>query len=1655
MSRWRRHGARAHRAGGAALLVPLFALLLGASLLAHGDTPAARRFVARAATALLSSIFEGRLELDSIEHIGFDGVDVGRVRIYDPAGRLVIEGRGLHARSFVPEIARRAFAGGPLAISIPTVRLEEAEVVLRPERRAEGGATVSIEATFRPRPGAPEPEPEVGTLPRVVEVDMPAIELGHGWVHGEPAEGLPIEADVFEARASLRAGNRGVVLDVGRSALSSRFLPPMHPRGTAEYHLRVPEPDASRPVLMWASFNGELGKAPAALTAKLEGGRLDARLDVARATAAEVRSLLPIMPLRDEISVRLEARGQLPDLSFEGELGVGPGRLWARGEAELGSPTTIEGQVEARKLDARSFFEGAPATALGADLTARFRLEDRVPSLVLQGATLATEFEGQRVPPVAARARLDAGIWKVDARVEEVGLPITVDLRAGPEGDLTFEAEGRTANLSAVPRLGGVLGGSATLRARGRAGAQGLDVSLDGWLSNFQAPGVAIGRANLSGRVQGPYAAPSASLSLSGDGATVASVPVAKVEAKAAGGLRSSRVALRLVDPRWDELTLEAEMGLAPAVAFRNVSAGFRRGDLKAEGVVDAVEQLPGGGFALRRVRLESTAGSASADLNLRPNDVDLEVRGNVHLAHVAPLLPGLPMTGGEAAVLVSVHGDARGRRTGRASVRVSEAELAKLPLRAGAELNATFEGDRVALAYSVGLRPVGGQDILTLEGGGEGTLKGSLLEPSTYERAVGKLEVKQATFYFDRAHRDTTAHALIAGAPLLSSFVRGTAHATLSVERDRPDVWPLLRASAETRQLAVTLSEQKVGHGPERGQVEVRSRLLQGLDLLATLEVHQEGTGAQVRTEAGLGLRVADRQGALAYAEMRTGGPTERLAADLGAVIGGTLGRAEPALARLQALPLGGKAAFVARPFVEWPKALRPKGLEGKIGASVELGGTVGDPELNALVRLERVATTPERDTPWYIDGQIAGRFERNASEIWGRLAHEGTEVVELAARADAGVRTLVLDDRHSWTAGGLVVVRGLELGSVPGLAGLGVSGRLSGTLALDDLHKRPDLRFDFTLLRGKVLGGDFPTGTLRGRLTAEGGSFVTASLRQGSSPASPEGGLLEATALASVAFADNLWPSLDPAQPQTFGVRLRQLDVTPFAPLAEPVFADLGGLLSGEVTLSLRAPGAKAAGTAGAKTAGADEVKVAGAATTLEGQLYWRQGVLLVPQVGQTFRQGRFDLRATTEGELVKLRLIELAVGATSGTIEGSAEFEVPTQSLRAGVLRETAPEGAEWASGRASLRIRESQKIPLTFEGVPVGNAYGVVDAWVQARPEGARVSVALPDVTLELPEGATRNVQELSDPSDIGVVDRRNRRHKIVREDDAYPFVIVLGLGESLNSLAGKPGTTLARGVFVERAGTDVVVRGRPVVELTNEVRMRGTVEAVNGRVTMLGKAFAIDRLYARWGASEDEAIAISGEPSNPFISLRARWDSPDGARIYAEADDYLNDIELRLRSDPPRSDAAVRALLLYGRDPTADTASLAPGFGLNRRRDAAGDAAIGGVSTVLNSLIDVEIFGRRIETRVGTGHAGDSRFGAAVEVRENLWLTVDTSTVSSQQADRLSSTDRAAATLDWRFRPRWSLRTTVGYGNRYGTLNAGPSTSLDLIWQYRY
>src|SRR5262249_53747218 len=133
---------------------------------------------------------------------------------------------------------------------------------------------------------------------------------------------------------------------------------------------------------------------------------------------------------------------------------------------------------------------------------------------------------------------------------------------------------------------------------------------------------------------------------------------------------------------------------------------------------------------------------------------------------------------------------------------------------------------------------------------------------------------------------------------------------------------------------------------------------------------------------------------------------------------------------------------------------------------------------------------------------------------------------------------------------------------------------------------------------------------------------------------------------------------------------------------------------------------------------------------------------------------------------------------------------------------------------------------------------------------------------------------------------------------------------------------------------------------------------------------------------------------------------------------------------RLSSDPALAPAEIQALLLGGSGEGGDA-------------QAAGAGA--GADFVGQLLADTPL--KRVELRTGNETSADDRsyltYTAAVPVSENVWVELSYKNLTSNSP--AEHTDAASATVDWRFKRDWSLRTEAG------TIG----TELDLLWQYRY
>jgi translocation and assembly module TamB len=217
-------------------------------------------------------------------------------------------------------------------------------------------------------------------------------------------------------------------------------------------------------------------------------------------------------------------------------------------------------------------------------------------------------------------------------------------------------------------------------------------------------------------------------------------------------------------------------------------------------------------------------------------------------------------------------------------------------------------------------------------------------------------------------------------------------------------------------------------------------------------------------------------------------------------------------------------------------------------------------------------------------------------------------------------------------------------------------------------------------------------------------------------------------------------------------------------------------------------------------------------------------------------------------------------------------------------------------------------------------------------------------------------------------------------------------------------------------------------------LTDKARVAGTIEFRSGTVEVFGKRFEIDN-----GEAEFEG----DDPSNPNVTVTARWDAPDGTRIFADFVGPLRTGQLSLRSEPARSQSEVVATLLYG---TGEDATPRPGMAAHRQKVEAGKTtgavlAGGAVTTSVNRVL-ASVTPLDITTRVKS-----DVYSAMPEVSMRISPRV-TAQVSYRTRAPLPTerTDRVLVTLDWRFRRNWSIATTVG--------NHGASV-VDLIWRYRY
>ncbi|MEP7121014.1 MAG: translocation/assembly module TamB domain-containing protein [Byssovorax sp.] len=1586
------------------------------SVVIHLDLPPTRRLILTIVNDALAKVFEGQIIADEIDRASLAGVDIRSAVVLDPKGAQVIRASGIHARADVLGIVYNLFSnGGPIWIDLPWVRVDDAVVLVE---REPGAALPTVAEAFLLRGSATPPAPGQ----RGVRVDLNRIEIGHAWAHGLIAAPRALDADISHVVGALHLGATGLTLDVEQTGITDRALLPAQLTGSANYHLRLgptpPRPEDGSPqpsatMSMWTVFAGQLGAVEVQVRGGLDEHRLTATAEIPRATPAQLATVIPDLPIHEALSATIVLDGDIPtfaihgDVAFEGANGP-RGKAEIEGRVDITHALRFEADVAAHAVDPAIF---ATIAATPVDAAGRLKIElGPLLRLQIDASTTAFAIGADAVPAADLHLVLDRGMLSGNATLYEEGAPIDATFALSPGGALAFAATSDVASLRAVPRIAAAVDGSAHVKVTGTLRAGVIDAKIAALYSGLRAPGgVEIEHGGLDGHVNGSTSAPGAidlDATVWGRQMKASGYVFDRVNGRAHGPLARPQVTASLLthppregapddDPTADGVQVSGTIDAA-ARGARDVKLRVRRDGTEVLGSVAKIG-VGAGGVRLEGVALEGAGtGKIAGGLTVRGREIVGKIHGEgVDLESAGKLLGIAQRVRGLADFDVDLQPTAHGRK-GHITAQLENGELSVLT-GVSALLTATFDDDKVTTDGLLRLiahpseksgdrEPCSGAIAQIRLTGGEGALAGHLLDPASYARLSGKVHVAADDW-------DLRCLARLApGVGLVLSDVRGKLGARFDVARK-----PGERFASVHDLFARTAGLELAGPQPFGSDAPAwESRKLD-----VQVSGDADGVTGESRLRAALfdGELVADAS----------------VAATLDFV--GLVDRPKDRWALLRKAPLSGKISVPRRrfsSFVTLPSFMLDKipALSGEIGADAYVDGTLDQPFFTARVSASRLAVaqrlTGDEATPWSLplDAEVLGTYDAEKATIDVHVKDGAKEVATANGEVTFDLRKLLAGGAPTYTAGFYAKLDEVPLGEVPWFADHDVGGHMSGTVSMSGLHEHPEMKVDLTLPDLKI-GADlfFSEGALKVDIappTGAAGDHSTARVQ--AHLAAQDGGLLDASAFAGVLWKGGLVPTLDAETAADFYAKAQSLRLAVFHPGVADILSKLDGYLDGDVRVGWKR-------------------LAAGDRASIDAKMTVKSGVIHVPQIGQELHDATITIESKPDGTI---ELKDIRAEGTRGRITGSATAHL---------------DGLRFERGGGSFEIKKGEEIPLTLEGVPLGNAYGTIKVAAEKHDNEIRATVGIPWLHLDLPSDSARGVQSLDDNPHISVSHRLGAG-KEARAEDALAWKLVFDIGR----------------VEVAGANLDVTVSGSrtfpPTVELTDRARVSGDIELLpGGTLNFFGKQFAIE---------EKGLVRLRAEDtSNPYLNVQARWrGAPQGTSVFVEYIGVLQPItsdKLKFRSEPPLGQPQILAMLLGAGDGSGTFAGGVQTGPSVSAQQVAGGVAVELASSQVNALLSGTVF-KGFSTQFSTNEDGTLRPGVAYAIGDKLHAAASYTTTTggtsaaatgSNLGGNAGAQSQTVLSLDWRFLPTWLLRGTAAVGGDQ------PAGGLDVLWQYRY
>jgi translocation and assembly module TamB len=1600
------------------LLVPLALLitLLGsfvAGILLHLPLPPSKRAATRIVMEQVSQAIRGSIEIERISRLHLGGVEAVGVTIRDPDGETVLFAPRLRARANLLPIALSFLPWSPRAeVPVSWIRAEHIDVVFRQD--ADG--TVTLGTTFLEPIRPAEPPPKKPPTPaRPLVVDLKSIEIGTIAAKGGLGGLSPLDWRARTVRGSVRIAPDGVRIDTASFpvAFDKILEKPVH--ATVDYHFRSPQ-------LMWSGVLANYRDLSVSGRVQLNGNNLLVDLDLPR---TEPQALAPFLPdgvvLADPVEGRIEAHGPLPVLDTHIRLISDRMLLDSTGDLTLSPRVRTDFDVDLRRVDLRKILPEAPQTEVDADLRVRVFVDgEGQPRARLTGDISPTVLLGVPVPGMDVDALVDAKGASGLAHVHEMGMPVRTDFTFTPSEGLRVTAVTNVPSLSSVPRLQRAVSGYAVAKLEGTYHEGEVDAKVTVSAGNLLRDGVHLGSANMELQLTGPPEQLRMNAIVHGRGAGVGDVRWDGLDLFAQGPIRTPHVRLHLQDKTLPHVTASANLETQQRLAARSVDLKLEQGRESVEAKTDLIEIRNGivdlGALAIDGlgdpIDAVAAVGSKGFDVRVVSDGIDLD-----RLTYFLPI-PGPRLTG-----IVGLDVDIRNigeESHGCVRLDVRDGKVHSVPPVSGIDtsIRAQFTGRHVDVHadMSVGAKgeppTVGSEDIgmclpaqskpregmVAARATASLTLAGPPLEASSWRDATGTGRLVQLGLDLDRIQEIYGDLAGVASevASVSIPSVKGKVEVHGDVVRDHPGKLPAWTFSATTRGVEVDLPGSAVN--------KVKA------DVFASAAIDTEGT---------LLASMCVRNNPASFAGEQCNPSDDSVLASVGLLAGVDYRRlvADPRSWKqvLYGTQLQGSVVVHDR----WMDALlSPLSLTTEIPvdvghASAVFGfrGTVLAPQIDYRVNIARVGAL---EPGWRAPVSICAKGQYDGDKAWMHAELRRTQESQTADAVcslspDVPVTSLGSLDaalvvawkdvlawnslpRVPWVANVKAVVHDFELRDVPALAEQGISGRSRLTASIKDLGAKPefDVQLGIEALRtGATV--DYDQSHIRVHADASGlqGSLALIDVDENGNATSS---MKVSVDTEQLQWSDGWWLTRDGTKPVNIAVDATRFKLGMLSPMVQPLFS----YVEGELTGKAQAVWSPAEGKSRIKSM----------------SFYVDNGAFQVPVIGQEFLQVRGLLQAADSERIYVERF---QAQSLTGALEGRATIDLDDLDI----------EHVE-----ASLWTKPSDKIRLTFGGMPVGDLYGTINVTVDPGDKQHDVTIEFDRVTVDLPRTDLRSVQQVDANSDIEIVPLLD---STVRSDAAAdrvtPWVV---------TLQTKTPAVLQRfdmnfSVVLPKTGRDRLVLVYPD-EKTGEVSLQGHVVLYDGRIDVVGNRFDLEENNAR--------VIFTGDPGDPQLNVTARWEAPDGTRVFADVTGPLREPRIQFRSEPAMTQAEILALVLFGPSTqgggttAVGTAEGEGTAGADVSGGVSGGVASAGINMLLQDLSPV------VSTRIDTSRGQTPSPTLVVQVSRDV--TAEATYVAEEAT--LDKTDRYLVTFDWRFLRQWSLRITRG--------NVGTSI-LDVIWQHRY